>query len=157
MSSFVGATWSVWRIPYHEFHVRFEGLLAKRTPEEEAALVDLRSRVHALVPDCFDTFTYGKPAMAIDSGPVMAYGITGQDLVVYLLDGAVTERRAELLAPWKTTKGTVRHSISDRLPDDVLSVLVADRLARLDEIARERRLPKGPPDPDAFDPDAAGG
>lgn len=94
-----------------------------------SAVLALRDRLHALIPDATDTLAYGKPAVACPSGAVLAYGATGPDVVVYLLDGTSTTRHAGLLAGWKTTKGSVRYPPANPIPDSILAVLIADRLA----------------------------
>jgi uncharacterized protein YdhG (YjbR/CyaY superfamily) len=96
-------------------------------PLRDAAIA-LRHRLHALIPDASDTLAYGKPAVACPAGAVVAYGATGPDIVVYLLDGTSTTQRAGLLAGWKTTKGSVRYPPANPIPDSILAVLIADRL-----------------------------
>ena len=108
-----------------------EAFLAALPPERRAALEDLRRKIHDAVPEATETIGYGVPAFKLRGRPLVSYGAGKQHCSFYVQSPAVMEAHAEMLAGYRTSKGTVHFSPDAPLPDGIVASLVQARIAEI--------------------------
>ena len=109
-----------------------EAYLAKQPPERRAALEALRSRIAALAPDASEAISYGMPAFRYRDHFLVSYAGWAKHCSFYPLTGSTTAAHAAELAGLSTDKGTIRFTPPQRLSDDLLRAILAERRASID-------------------------
>ncbi len=103
--------------------------------EDEAArdvLTHIRDIVLELVPDAEQGTSYGMPAMRLRGRPLLAFKLTKAHLAIYPFSPAVIEGVRDRLAGHSLSKGTIRFSTDQPVPDDILRDLVRLRVAEIE-------------------------
>ena len=108
-----------------------DAYLATVPPDKQAALSELRSRLHALLPAATETISYGMPALAVDGRAVVWFAAWKSHLSIYpLTDSFISAHREELMA-YRTTKGALHFDAAAPLPQPLLEAFVRGRVADL--------------------------
>lgn len=109
-----------------------EAYLAKQPPAHRAALEDVRRRVAGLLPEATEAISYGMPAFRYRNRYVVSYAGWAKHCAFYPLTGASVEAHRAELEGLSIHKGTVRFVPPQRLSDELLRTIVAERKAAID-------------------------
>jgi uncharacterized protein YdhG (YjbR/CyaY superfamily) len=109
-----------------------EAYLAKQPPANRAALEELRARIAALAPDATEAISYGMPAFRYRGRFLVSYAGWAKHCAFYPLTGATVEAHRAELEGLSIDKGTIRFTPPQRLSDELLRAIVAERRAAID-------------------------
>jgi uncharacterized protein YdhG (YjbR/CyaY superfamily) len=100
------------------------------SPAREALrhVIDIARRA---APDAVDGESYGMPALRVAGKPFIAVIAAAQHLSLYPFSPAAIDTVRADLAGYSLSKGTVRFTAENPLPDDVLERLLDARLAEI--------------------------
>ena len=109
-----------------------EAYLAEQPPERRTALEELRARIAALAPDATEQISYGMPAFRYRNHFLVSYAGWAKHCSFYPLTGSTTATHAAELAGLSIDKGTIRFTPPQRLSDELLGAILAERKASID-------------------------
>ena len=101
-------------------------------PEQRTALARVRAVVMDVAPDAEEGTSYGMPAFLYGGRPLLGFRAAKKHLSVFPFSPAAIDSVRDRLAGFELSKGTIRFSPEETVPDDVLADLVR---ARKQEIA----------------------
>jgi uncharacterized protein YdhG (YjbR/CyaY superfamily) len=101
-------------------------------PAGRVALQRVRDVVSGAVPEAEEGRSYGMPAFIYAGRPLLGFTAAKKHLSVFPFSPAAVEAVQDRLAGFDSSKGTIRFTPENPLPEDVLLELVR---ARLEEIA----------------------
>ena len=119
--------------------VDVDAFLAALPPDMRAALANLRRAIRAAAPGAEESINYGVPAFKYRGRPLVSYGAAKNHCSFYVQSPAVMEAHRNELAPYDTSKGTVRFAPDAPLPDALVAKLVRARMAETDVTAKPGR------------------
>lgn len=105
--------------------------LASLLPEPRRRLVKLRGAILAAAPGAVEGFSYGVPAIRVDGKPVVCYAAAKAHYSLFPMSGAVMRAFAADLKAYDTSKGTIRFSMDQPLPVQLVRRIVKAKLAEL--------------------------
>lgn len=85
----------------------------------------------SLAPEATEGMSYGMPALKLDGKPLLAAVAAAKHLSIFPFSAAVVEAVAPDLAGYSLSKGTIRFSAENPLPDEVVERVVRLRLAEI--------------------------
>lgn len=100
---------------------------------EDRELQRLRELITRHVPDVGQAISYGMPCYTYREKPVVAVVIRKNHIAWYPYSGTVLPEISDLLADYSTTAGTLRFTVDNPLPDDVVTGLLDIRMRQIDE------------------------
>jgi len=109
-----------------------EAYLAKQPPAFRDALEDLRRGVGGLIPEAVEAISYGMPGFRYRNRFLVSYAGWAKHCAFYPLTGAAVEAHRAELAGLSVDKGTIRFVPPQRLSDELLRTIVAERKAAID-------------------------
>jgi uncharacterized protein YdhG (YjbR/CyaY superfamily) len=101
-------------------------------PEQRTALSRVRAVVMDVAPEAEEGTSYGMPAFLYGGRPLLGFRAAKKHLSVFPFSPAAIDSVRDRLAGFELSKGTIRFSPEEAVPDDVLADLVR---ARKQEIA----------------------
>jgi uncharacterized protein YdhG (YjbR/CyaY superfamily) len=104
-------------------------------PAQKAALARVRVVVEEVAPEAEEGESYGIPAFLYAGRPLVGFRAAKKHLSVFPFSPAAIEAVGDRLAGFDVSKGTIRFSPDNPLPDDVIADVVR---ARKREIATGR-------------------
>ena len=113
-------------------HTGVEDYLTALPEESRAALERLRKLIRAAAPDATEAISYGMPAFRYHGRFLVSYAGWAKHCAFYPLTGQTTAAHAAALAGFDVAKGTIRFTPPQRLPDELLAAIVAERRAAID-------------------------
>ncbi|MCU1687637.1 MAG: hypothetical protein JWQ81_8376 [Amycolatopsis sp.] len=105
-----------------------DAYLAHLTEPERRALNQLRSDIHAVLPEAQECISYGMPAFRVHGEVVAGFAAFKNHLSYLPHSGSVLSALAEDLADYEMTKGSLHFPPDQPLPRALLQKLVATRL-----------------------------
>jgi uncharacterized protein YdhG (YjbR/CyaY superfamily) len=108
--------------------------LAELPQAQRLALERVRAVATAVVPEAEEGTSYGMPAFILDGRPVLGFRAAKQHLSVFPFSPAAIASVEDRLDGFQLSKGTVRFTPENPLPEEVLADLIR---SRLQEIAGE--------------------
>lgn len=105
--------------------------LAGLEPATRAVLEHMRDIALEVVPDAEQGRSYGMPVLTVDGQAAMGLRAGKKHLSLYPFSGSVVGAVADRLDGLSVSTGTIRFTVGNPLPDDLLRVVVA---RRVDEI-----------------------
>ena len=102
--------------------------LAALAEDQRAALEKLRETIKATAPDAAESISYGIPSFKYKKRPLIHIGAAKHHCAIY---GLVPDAFKDELKQYDTSKGTIRFSADNPLPETLVRKLVK---ARIDEI-----------------------
>jgi uncharacterized protein YdhG (YjbR/CyaY superfamily) len=108
-----------------------EDYLAQVSEDQRHALEELRNAIRVIVPNAEEGFSYGLPAFRVEDRPLVAYGASKNHCSLYPMSPAVIEKLKSDLKAFETSRGTIRFSPEEPLPDDLVQKIVEARIAEL--------------------------
>jgi uncharacterized protein YdhG (YjbR/CyaY superfamily) len=106
--------------------------LAGLEPDQRAALQHVVDVARRVAPDAEEGTSYGMPALRLDGRPLLGITAAARHLSLFPFSPAVVEAVAPDLVGHSLSKGTIRFSADQQLPDDVIERIVVLRRAELD-------------------------
>jgi uncharacterized protein YdhG (YjbR/CyaY superfamily) len=110
----------------------FEDYLSELTDAERSALVALVDRVASVAPDATEGRSYGLPAFRYRGKPLIGFAAHKDHLGLYPFSPAILASVTERLDGYSHSKGSLRFSPEQPIPDDVLTDLVVGRMREID-------------------------
>jgi uncharacterized protein YdhG (YjbR/CyaY superfamily) len=100
--------------------------------EQGAALARVRALVEQVVPEAEEGRSYGMPAYLYGGRPLLGFRAAKQHLSVFPFSPEAVDAVRDRLGGFDISKGTVRFSPDDPLPEDVLADMIRARKRELD-------------------------
>jgi uncharacterized protein YdhG (YjbR/CyaY superfamily) len=113
-----------------------------RLPDDQReALSLLRESIKAVVPEAEEVISYGLPTFKLH-GPLVALGAAKKHCAFYHMSSNLLEMMASDLASYDTSKGTIRftpgQSLPDALVEKIVKLRIQENLDTLSERARRK-------------------
>ena len=112
----------------------FEAFLSELDEADAAVMRHVVDHVAASVPEATEGRSYGLAAFLYHGKPLLGLAARANGLSLYPMSGAVVGAMATELRGRAVSKGTVRFTSDDPLPDEVLDRMVALRRAEIDGV-----------------------
>jgi uncharacterized protein YdhG (YjbR/CyaY superfamily) len=110
-----------------------DDFLADLPGDPRAALERVRALAEAVAPTAEQDTSYGMPALKYRGRPLLGFASAKAHLSVFPFDPAVIEAVSDRLAGFSLSKGTIRFTVDNPLPDDVITDVVQLRKAAIDD------------------------
>jgi len=101
-------------------------------PDQRAALQHVVDVARRVAPDADEGTSYGMPALRLAGRPLLGITAAAKHLSVFPFSPAVVESVAPDLAGHSLSKGTIRFSVDQPIPDEVIERVVTLRRAELE-------------------------
>jgi uncharacterized protein YdhG (YjbR/CyaY superfamily) len=98
---------------------------------ERAALDHIRRLVMQVAPEAEEGRSYGMPALKYRKRSLLGFVAAKNHLSVFPFSPSVIETLLDRLDGYDVSKGTIRFTVDNPIPDDVLRDIVLLRLAEL--------------------------
>lgn len=105
--------------------------VAAAPAEDRAALQRVIDLARQVAPEATEGVSYGMPALKIDGRPYVAVQAAAKHLSLYPFSPAAIDSVRPALGGFDASKGTVRFTRDNQLPDDVLARLLRARRAEI--------------------------
>ena len=106
-----------------------EEYLAAVPEDQRAALERLRATILAAAPEATEAIAWQMPAFKHRGRALVGYAAFKDHCSFFPMSGAVMGRFRDELAPFSTSKGTIRFTVDRPLPKTLVRKLVKARLA----------------------------
>ena len=116
-----------------------DAYLATLPPDLRAALTMLRRAILRAAPEVTEAISYGAPAVQYRGRPLVAYRAARDHASFFPMDPAVIKAHRDELAGFATSKGTIRFSATQPIPEVLVRAIVRERMAEIDRAGRPRR------------------
>lgn len=103
---------------------------------QRAALRELRETIRAAAPEATEAISYGMPAFRDGGRFLVSYAAFKEHCSLFPASGAVLDALGDELKPYVSGKGTLRFTVEDPIPADLVTRIVR---VRLEELAASRR------------------
>lgn len=110
-----------------------DDLIAGLDEASGSAMARVRDVAMQAVPDAEQGTSYGMPALRWRGKPLLGFNVAAAHLAVYPFSPAAVDAARDQLGGFELSKGTVRFTAADPLPERAVLALVT---TRRDEIAR---------------------
>lgn len=107
-----------------------DAYLGSLVPSKRVALIAIRQAIRAAAPDATEGMSYGMPAFFM-SEAIAGYAAGKDHCSYYPMSGAVIQAMAVELRRYKTSKGTIRFSVGEPLPAELVGKLVRARIGEI--------------------------
>lgn len=98
----------------------------------------IRDLVHAEVPDAQQGTSYGMAALTYRGKPLLGFRAARDHLSVFPFSPRAVDAVKDELTGFSVSKGTIRFSVAEPLPEPVLRALVQSRIAEIEGGRRPR-------------------
>jgi uncharacterized protein YdhG (YjbR/CyaY superfamily) len=105
------------------------------------ALEQLRGTIRAAAPEATEAISYGMPAFRYRGRSLVSYAAFRDHCSLFPMSMAAIEAHEAELAPFRGGKGTLHFTGDKPLPDELVSRIVAARVAEIEQ--RPGRAPSG--------------
>lgn len=95
--------------------------------ETRAAFEHVRGIAESVVPEAEEGTSYGMAALKLGAKPLLGFLASRNHLSLFPFSSAVVEAVADRLGGFELSKGTVRFTVAQPVPDDVVRTMVALR------------------------------
>ncbi|MGW5239424.1 iron chaperone [Monashia sp. NPDC004114] len=106
--------------------------LAEVPDDQRPALQRVVDVARGIVPDAEEGLSYGMPALRYRNKPLIGVVAAAKHLSVFPFSPAVVEAVAPDLEGFSLSKGTIRFSAEQPVPDEVVERIVTLRLAEIE-------------------------
>ena len=108
-----------------------EGYLASLPADRREVLESLRATIRAAAPEATESIAYGMPAFRVHGRFLISYAAFTHHFSLFPASGAVRDALGDEVMPFVAGKGTLRFTAAVPLPADLVTRIVAVRLAEL--------------------------
>jgi len=105
-----------------------EAYLATLPDGPRAALETIRQTIRTAVPEATEVISYGIPGFKVDGRLLVSYAAFKNHLSFYPASGAVRDALGDEVLRYFTGKGTIRFTVEEPIPADLVRRIVAVRL-----------------------------
>jgi uncharacterized protein YdhG (YjbR/CyaY superfamily) len=98
---------------------------------ERQALNAIVEQVRGLVPEAEEGRSYSVPALIYRGKPLLGFAATTKHLSVYPFSSTAVESVRDRLTGFNASKGTIRFTVEEPLPSDVVTQLVQTRVREI--------------------------
>jgi len=106
-----------------DYLIKFEG-------PEKAELVELRSIVHATVPEAKEVITYSMPGFKYKNKYLVAFNIFKDHIGLFPTSGPI-ETLKDKLADFDTSKGGIQFTVKKPIPETLIKEILLARVAEI--------------------------
>src|SRR4029079_16740145 len=106
-----------------------DNYLAGATPDQRAALQQLRETIHTVTPKAEECISYGIPAFRLNGRSLVFFGAWANHCSFYPGSSTTLKKFRDDLTSFQITKGTIRFSPDNPLPLALVKKLVKARIA----------------------------
>jgi uncharacterized protein YdhG (YjbR/CyaY superfamily) len=99
-------------------------------------LEHLRETIRSSAPEATEAISYQMPAFKREGRFLLSYAAFKDHCSLFPASGAVIDALGEELQPYVSGKGTLRFTVDDPIPDQLVRRIVEVRLAEVDAEAR---------------------
>lgn len=103
--------------------------LARLPDDRRPAMDALRSTIRAAAPDAVEVVSYQMPAFKLDGRFLVSYAAFQRHISMFPASAMVLEALGDEVRPYLHGKGTIRFALGTPLPLELVSRIVAVRLA----------------------------
>ena len=103
----------------------------KLPPEQREPLRKLRETIAAAAPEAEEGITYSMPGFLLDGKGFVAYAAFKDHCSLFPGTGRMAEELGDEITPYMSGKGTIRFTIDEPLPPELVEKVVKSRLADL--------------------------
>jgi uncharacterized protein YdhG (YjbR/CyaY superfamily) len=103
--------------------------LASVRLDQRVVLEKLRRTIRAAAPQAEECMTYGVAAFRLNGEKLVGFGATAKHCAFYPMSSSTVEAFQADLVGYDTSKGTIRFSISQPLPEILVKKIVKARIA----------------------------
>jgi uncharacterized protein YdhG (YjbR/CyaY superfamily) len=100
-------------------------------PPQRDALERVRAVVTKVVPEAEEGVSYGMPAFICDGRPLLGFRVAKNHLSVFPFSPAAIESVKDRLDGFQLSKGTIRFTPEDPVPEEILADVVRARLREI--------------------------
>jgi uncharacterized protein YdhG (YjbR/CyaY superfamily) len=115
----------------HTSNASVEAYLASLPDDQRTVLEALRATIRAAAPGAVEQIAYGMPAFRANGRFLVSYAAFKRHFSLFPASEAVLDALGEEVAPFVAGKGTLRFTAADPLPADLVTRIVAVRLAEI--------------------------
>lgn len=105
--------------------------IAELPADQADALHRVIRTARSLAPDAVDGMSYGMPALRVADRPFVAVIAAAKHLSLFPFSPAAIDMVRDDLKGFSLSKGTIRFTADDPIPDEVLDRLLRARLAEI--------------------------
>ena len=105
-----------------------DAYIASAPVDAQPSLGEMRRILRSALPEAVEVISYGIPAYK-QKRMIVAFGAARKHCGLYAMSPAVLEALKDELAPYSTSKGTVRFPLGQPLPEPLIRQIAAMRLA----------------------------
>ena len=113
-----------------------EDYFAGLDASSRAAFEHIRDLVTDLVPDIEEGRSYGMAAIRYQQKPLLGFLATKNHLSIFPFSPQVVDAVRERLDAFELSKGTIRFTVDQPLPDDVVRDIIRYRVEEISGAAR---------------------
>jgi uncharacterized protein YdhG (YjbR/CyaY superfamily) len=110
----------------------FDDYLASVPEPQKSELERIRQLVRSAVPEAEEATSYGMPAFKYNQRPLLGFKASKNHLSVFPFSPEAVDAAREALAGFDLSKGTVRFTVEQPLPDAALEQLLRHRLREIE-------------------------
>jgi uncharacterized protein YdhG (YjbR/CyaY superfamily) len=110
----------------------FDEYLATVPDAQKAELERIRRFVQRAVPEAEEATSYGMPAFKYRKRPLLGFRASKNHLSVFPFSPEAIESARDALAGFDLSKGTVRFTPDDPIPDSALEQLIRHRMLEIE-------------------------
>jgi uncharacterized protein YdhG (YjbR/CyaY superfamily) len=100
------------------------------TPSQKAEFERIRRIVKRLAPEAAESISYGIPTFKVDHRPLIYFGAFKNHLSLFPASDTMLEQISEL-SKYRASKGTLRYTEQDLIPENVIERILHFRLAEM--------------------------
>jgi uncharacterized protein YdhG (YjbR/CyaY superfamily) len=110
----------------------FDDYFASVPEPQKSELERIRRLVRRAVPEAEEATSYGMPAFKYNQRPLLGFKASKNHLSVFPFSPEAVDAAREALAGFDLSKGTVRFTVEQPLPDAALEQLLRHRLGEIE-------------------------
>jgi uncharacterized protein YdhG (YjbR/CyaY superfamily) len=110
-----------------------DAYLKDLSDEQREPLAKVRATIKAAVPSAAESISYGMPAYKYNGKPLIYYGAAKNHVAIYGAVPAAMDPKD--LAPYETSKGTIKFPPGKAIPASLVKKLLKARIAEIDAAA----------------------
>lgn len=110
----------------------FTDLIASTDGATRAVLQEVLDRARAVAPEAIEDLSYGTPALRYQGRPLVGVRVSARHLSLFPFSPDVVTAVAPQLNGYSLAKGTIRFSVDQPLPVEVLDRIIELRRAEID-------------------------
>jgi len=111
---------------------QIDAMLAPLPADQRATLENLRRRIAAVAPEAEETISYSMPAFRYRGRALVSYSAFKAHCSLFPMSSELISKHLDVLADFATAKGTLHFTPEHPLPDEIVELVVRERMAQID-------------------------